>query len=282
MKKEWSFLMPSPYLSFITGLLGGAMFFGLVYAGCEKEWWPLEFMVGKAVTSRTGDTAKAEEIAMAGESGAFGKSLYLLLYVFCCWGLALIYFKSKLSRYEYRTLLNLKQNFPSSRVISERKELESLKAMVSHGPEGIRIRNSAVGQILLFLIDHCLVVGSSERIVEIFTRRMDTLQKHAEASYDMLRYIAWAIPSIGFIGTVLGISQALSQAKLALDDIGWVTQPLGLAFDTTLIALFESLVLMFFIYNRQHKEEKLLNDIDIFCQEKFIINLRMQQDDLAK
>ena len=47
----------------------------------------------------------------------------------------------------------------------------------------------------------------------------------------MIRYIVWAIPSIGFIGTVRGIGQALGQAHRAVEgDIVGVTASLGVAF----------------------------------------------------
>lgn len=249
--------MPNSLWCFIVGLSSGLFFYFVLYL-LDRLDWPLQRLLG----------------ILAG--GKLGASLYVAMYVLFLWGIVIIIWKSKLARYEYKSLLMLEQKFPSSRIISKRGEIESLKAIVSHGTEGLRLRNTAVGQILMFLLDHCLVVETSERIVEIFTRRMDTLQKQVEASYDMLRYIAWAIPSIGFIGTVMGIGTAVLQAGLEMDDIQKVTQPLGLAFDTTLIALLESVVLMFLIHSMQHKEQNLLNAIDLFCQEKFIINLRLE------
>ena len=58
----------------------------------------------------------------------------------------------------------------------------------------------------------------------------------------MIRYISWAIPSIGFIGTVRGIGEALAQADKAVQgDIAGVTQSLGVAFNSTFIALLISI-----------------------------------------
>ena len=58
----------------------------------------------------------------------------------------------------------------------------------------------------------------------------------------MVRYITWAIPSIGFIGTVRGISLALGQAHEAVQgDILGVTLSLGVAFNSTFVALIISL-----------------------------------------
>jgi biopolymer transport protein ExbB/TolQ len=85
----------------------------------------------------------------------------------------------------------------------------------------------------------------------------------------MVRYIAWAIPSIGFIGTVRGIGQALGQAHKAVEgDIFGVTQSLGVAFNSTLIALLISIVLMFLLYQLQLLQERYVLDTESYCEEK--------------
>jgi len=77
----------------------------------------------------------------------------------------------------------------------------------------------------------------------------------------MVRYMAWAIPSIGFIGTVRGIGAALSMAHQAVEgDITGVTAALGTAFNSTLIALLLSIVLMFALYQVQQFQERLVLD----------------------
>ena len=61
----------------------------------------------------------------------------------------------------------------------------------------------------------------------------------------MVRYITWAIPSIGFIGTVRGIGDALGQAYKAVEgDISGVTVSLGVAFNSTFVALVLSIIMM--------------------------------------
>jgi len=77
----------------------------------------------------------------------------------------------------------------------------------------------------------------------------------------MVRYMAWAIPSIGFIGTVRGIGAALSMAHQAVEgDITGVTAALGTAFNSTLIALLLSIILMFGLYQLQQFQERLVLD----------------------
>ncbi|MGH9318806.1 MAG: MotA/TolQ/ExbB proton channel family protein [Vicinamibacteria bacterium] len=92
----------------------------------------------------------------------------------------------------------------------------------------------------------------------------------------MVRYIAWAIPALGFIGTVRGIGLALSQAQKAVEgDISGVTENLGVAFNSTLIALLLGLVLMFLIHQLQLHQEGLVLDTESYIDEHLIQHLRV-------
>jgi len=97
----------------------------------------------------------------------------------------------------------------------------------------------------------------------------DSDAERLDSELSMVRYIAWAIPSIGFIGTVRGIGQALGQAHKAVEgDIFGVTQSLGVAFNSTLIALLISIVLMFFLYQLQLLQERYVLDTEGYCEDK--------------
>ena len=99
-------------------------------------------------------------------------------------------------------------------------------------------------------------------------RSMQLLWRRHEESWLMPRYICWAVPILGFIGTVLGISLAAegirriiaSDAGLASlsNDLDAAIAPLGIAFDTTLIALSLSVALMLALALVQRSEERLL------------------------
>jgi biopolymer transport protein ExbB/TolQ len=91
----------------------------------------------------------------------------------------------------------------------------------------------------------------------------------------MIRYIAWAIPSIGFIGTVRGIGEALTQAHRAVQgDISGVTESLGVAFNSTFVALLLSLLLMFVLHQLQLKQERLVLDTESYVDERLLANLQ--------
>jgi biopolymer transport protein ExbB/TolQ len=96
-----------------------------------------------------------------------------------------------------------------------------------------------------------------------------------DSELSMLRYIAWAIPAIGFIGTVRGIGDALSQAHKAVGgDISGVTEGLGVAFNSTLIALLLSILLMFLMQQLQQLQERLVLDSETYLDQIVIRNLQ--------
>ncbi|MBF2759814.1 MAG: MotA/TolQ/ExbB proton channel family protein [Ectothiorhodospiraceae bacterium AqS1] len=94
------------------------------------------------------------------------------------------------------------------------------------------------------------------------------LRRCYEESCLLPRYISWAVPILGFIGTVLGISLAADGIRriIASDaglsslsgDLGGAIAPLGIAFDTTLIALSLSVILTLFLSLVQRNEERAL------------------------
>jgi biopolymer transport protein ExbB/TolQ len=112
-------------------------------------------------------------------------------------------------------------------------------------------------------------VSSSTNIV--FESEADRL----ESELSMIRYISWAIPSIGFIGTVRGIGEALAQADKAVQgDIAGVTQSLGVAFNSTFIALLISIFLMFLVYQLQLLQERLVFDSQNYVDDKLIRHMK--------
>jgi biopolymer transport protein ExbB/TolQ len=93
----------------------------------------------------------------------------------------------------------------------------------------------------------------------------------------MVRYIAWAIPSIGFIGTVRGIGGALAQAHKAVEgDILGVTQNLGVAFNSTFIALLISIVIMFLVHQLQLYQERLVQESREYCDRHLVRHLQVR------
>lgn len=86
----------------------------------------------------------------------------------------------------------------------------------------------------------------------------------AHASYGLVRLIVWAIPILGFLGTVMGVTIAiasLSPEQLE-KSLPQVVAGLGVAFDTTALALGLSMVLMFVQFLIDRVELRLLARVD--------------------
>ncbi len=112
----------------------------------------------------------------------------------------------------------------------------------------------------------------------------------SESSYSFPRILVWAIPLLGFIGTVIGISGAVSGFSGFLENsgdveqikegIGQVTSNLGLAFDTTLLALFLSVLVMIPLVLVERYESRLLLGIDVFINDKLLPRLKKKNEQL--
>ena len=104
----------------------------------------------------------------------------------------------------------------------------------------------------------------------------ETESDRLETELTIVRYIAWAIPSIGFLGTVRGIGQALGQAYQAVSgDIVGVTVSLGVAFNSTFVALVVSILLMFLLHQLQLLQDRLVLDAQSYCNENFVRYLQV-------
>jgi biopolymer transport protein ExbB/TolQ len=104
----------------------------------------------------------------------------------------------------------------------------------------------------------------------------NTEAERLESELSIVRYIAWAIPSIGFLGTVRGIGEALGQAQSAVTgDILGVTTSLGVAFNSTFIALVVSIIIMFVLYQLQLLQDRLVLDTQDYCDNYLIRHLQV-------
>lgn len=121
--------------------------------------------------------------------------------------------------------------------------------------------------------------GATRDVQAVSTAVRDVCESEGErleSELSTIRYIAWAIPSVGFIGTVRGIGNALGQAHRAVEgDITGVTANLGVAFNSTFIALVISIVLMFFIHQLQLMQERLVLDTERYADLWLIRRLRV-------
>lgn len=181
------------------------------------------------------------------------------------------------------------------KALAYRREAQALRAGLLRLPEGARIlpedtreymrqleelpadtRDRLVPRALLAAFAR---FGATRSVQDASTVAHGVCQSEAErldSDLSMLRYIAWAIPAIGFIGTVRGIGDALSQAhKAVTGDISGVTEGLGVAFNSTLIALLLSILLMFLMQQLQQAQERFVLDAETWLDQRVIRNLQV-------
>jgi chemotaxis protein MotA len=110
--------------------------------------------------------------------------------------------------------------------------------------------------------------GSLSELIDIVSIQIEVSQEKAEGDQSVIRYLTWVIPSVGFVGTVLGISQALMVANSG--DMEKITSLLGVAFDTTLVALLLSIIIMWFVHQLQEETDRFHSDLKEFVIENLI------------
>ena len=132
------------------------------------------------------------------------------------------------------------------------------------------------------LISRC-VLGfnlshSADQTNSLLNSSLELFMHEIELRYNMVRYITWLIPSLGFIGTVVGIMLALNYAGdranvQSPDMLYHVTELLGVAFSTTLLALVMAAILVFIQNLVQGGEERALNKAGQYCLDNLINRL---------
>ena len=129
--------------------------------------------------------------------------------------------------------------------------------------------------------------GSIDQVNAIFNSSMELYQHETELRYNSLRYLVWLIPTLGFVGTVIGIAFALRTAGAMFAGMGatenlaqagpqmmvTLTAELGVAFYTTLLALLQSALLMFALHAVQGREEGALNRVGHYCLKNLVNRL---------
>ena len=126
-------------------------------------------------------------------------------------------------------------------------------------------------------------LGRVSDVDDILRSQADTDEATMETSYILLSGLIWAIPILGFVGTVLGLSIAIGNFGTAmgggtdqiLPELQKVTGGLGLAFDTTLEALVAALGIQLLTTFTRKSEYEFLADCSEYCTNNIVNRLRL-------
>ena len=133
------------------------------------------------------------------------------------------------------------------------------------------IKSTSLVQITSASLRRYIITGSIQNASEAITPAIESMAIKNEGELSVIKYITWAVPSIGFLGTVRGIGQAMSQAETAVSgNIGPMTSSLGVAFNSTFVALLISVILMMVVSYLQRMNDDQIVKVQEYC-EKYLI-----------
>ena len=192
-------------------------------------------------------------------------------FILLIWALAIMGYKGKRTIDEQSLLDRRLLDIPEgTSVLPEdaREYSRSLEAL----PE--QEQDYLLPRTLLSALQRFATTGSIQAVSDTIKETCEVESDRLDSELSMVRYIAWAIPSIGFIGTVRGIGDALGQAYKAVEgDISGVTVSLGVAFNSTFVALVLSIIIMFCLHQLQLSQERLVLDCQRYADKRLMRHL---------
>lgn len=143
---------------------------------------------------------------------------------------------------------------------------EELAELTREANEQSRVRPSFTTDCVLECVAHFALNRSVADAHHVLRSLSDLRRQRITTDYVLVRYLIWAIPTVGFLGTVVGISGALiamqplfaSEAPTA-DLVAPVVQQLGMAFNTTIVALVLSAVLTWLAQHAMGRESHAID-----------------------
>lgn len=247
-------------LSGLLGLLGATAFYGIV-GGTQLA----ESSFGQIFLER-------------------GETQYLVVFL-TCWSLAILGLKFLKLRLQRRSLdLQLIPDEPGFTVstVSAEQVLKTIHEQVDD-PRHFMLTNRVV-----MALSNLRNLGRVGDVDEILRSQASQDESAMETSYSLVQGFVWAIPVLGFIGTVLGLSAAIggfSSVLKTADDVTQiseslqgVTAGLATAFDTTLIALIAALIIQLIMVVMKKAEEEFLDEALEYGIQKIVGRLRLEAE----
>lgn len=140
----------------------------------------------------------------------------------------------------------------------------------------LALRSSWIGKRIAEIIERQIKRGKHS-LLESDIRELAEADADAQyESFSLVRIISWAMPMLGFLGTVVGISDTLgqldtellaSQSQAALKQM---TSGLFVAFDTTAVGLVLTMLAIFIQFTVSRVETGLLAEMDEVVRDNLI------------
>jgi biopolymer transport protein ExbB/TolQ len=192
-------------------------------------------------------------------------------FILLIWALAIMGYKARRTLQEQALLDRRLLDIPEGTSVLPQDAREYSRGLEAL-PEGEQ--DYLLPRTLLSALQRFATTGSIQAVSDTIKESCEVESDRLDSELSMVRYIAWAIPSIGFIGTVRGIGDALGQAYKAVEgDISGVTVSLGVAFNSTFVALVLSIIIMFALHQLQLSQERLVLDCQRYADKRLLRHL---------
>lgn len=131
-----------------------------------------------------------------------------------------------------------------------------------------QLRDSWIGRRVAAVLDFVALRGTATDLDDHLRGLAEEDALTLENSYAFTRFLTWAMPILGFLGTVLGITESIAGVtpeKLE-HDLSQVTDGLALAFDATALALALTMATMFLSFLVERAEQSVLSQVDRYVE----------------
>lgn len=194
-------------------------------------------------------------------------------YVCFAWaGLILLSRSREVRRQRAAFHLELLPTEEGSRILPE--DARPLARKIDHAANG---RPYILANMIRLGLGKYAVSRQAPDVAEVVRTQADTEASRLATTMGTVNYLVWAIPAIGFLGTVRGLAGGMSMAGSQEPDVArfvkQATDQLGIAFDCTFVALALSLLLMYLVHAVTKSEETLVIDCQVYCQEHLLLRL---------
>jgi biopolymer transport protein ExbB/TolQ len=144
-------------------------------------------------------------------------------------------------------------------------------------PDDAAYQGSVIFKRIRGALERLHATQSTAAMESYFRMQSELDAAELETSYAGVKYGVWLLPTLGFVGTVWGIGLGIFQFSQAIDRaqdfeairtaLPLVTQQLGTAFDTTLLALVYAAIVVFCMSHLLRLQEQVLEDDDRLCSD---------------
>jgi len=263
-----AFTAPNNNFTFLLALIGAGLFFLFEFfamTALAKKWTFLTVFVDPVI--RTANLTVTIPI--------------VILFFWC---LSILFLKGRKIRFQEKalTLATVPQQVDFALTEESAATVLQRLGMLVDSPRNF---------ILLNRVERALSnlknVGGVSDVSSILKSQAENDESFIYSSYLKVQGFVWAIPVLGFIGTVMGLSKSIGNFAGTLKASGdveaikssltEVTGGLSTAFETTLIALVASLLIQLYLTRSQERENKFLDDCNDYCHSHVISKLRVAQ-----